>query len=131
MLHQHVEALEELEDDILYEWILDIRAASWTIKRATGAERVNVAILGNAEPHLHAHLIPRVVEGDPAPNQSPWDNPNPARPLAVFDRTAIVERLKEILVELKAGSSSGVKPPVFRPTSRVVNHNGESATELR
>ena len=35
------------------------------VLEATGAERINYEILGNVEPALHAHVIPRHASEDP------------------------------------------------------------------
>ena len=57
----HVEHLDELGGDDLLSFTRSIQQVSLAIKRATGVGRVNVAILGNQEPHLHAHLIPEAA----------------------------------------------------------------------
>jgi diadenosine tetraphosphate (Ap4A) HIT family hydrolase len=38
---------------------------------ATGAERINYEILGNVEPALHAHVIPRHAAEDPELRKKP------------------------------------------------------------
>lgn len=93
MFHEHVEAQEELEGSILESWMLDLKTASSVIKKVTGAPRINLAILGNAEPHLHAHLIPRMPGGDPIPTRSPWDHPLPVTPLHPTEVTHLVTEL--------------------------------------
>lgn len=58
-LSEHYEYLDEMPASLLTELMKDIHRASQAIKDVTGSRRVNVAVLGNTEPHVHAHLIPR------------------------------------------------------------------------
>jgi diadenosine tetraphosphate (Ap4A) HIT family hydrolase len=44
----------------------DLTRASQALEHVFAATKMNVQILGNAVPHLHAHLVPRYY-GDPAP----------------------------------------------------------------
>jgi diadenosine tetraphosphate (Ap4A) HIT family hydrolase len=46
----------------------DLARASEAIARVLTPIKMNVQILGNAVPHLHAHLVPRYY-GDPAPSR--------------------------------------------------------------
>lgn len=89
----HLEDFAELPPDRLIQFTHDMQIAAKAIARATGAARVNYAILGNAESHLHAHLIPRVPGGDPVPNKSPWSHPEPVRELAASVRIRLVKRI--------------------------------------
>lgn len=73
-LDAHYESLEELPEDVLMSFMQDIQAAMSAIKAATGAARVNVAILGNRDPHVHAHLIPRFPGEEEFPDCSPWND---------------------------------------------------------
>ena len=57
-------------------------------------ERLNIAILGNKDPHLHAHLIPRRVTDDNY-GVAPWENAAEHSKLAPADRTIIVDLLKQ------------------------------------
>lgn len=74
-LHHHYEDLTEVPENLMNAYMDDIRHAMKTIKNVTGCSRVNLAILGNAVPHVHAHLIPRYPEREENPNQSPWNDP--------------------------------------------------------
>jgi diadenosine tetraphosphate (Ap4A) HIT family hydrolase len=73
----HVEELFELASDARQFYLGDMVAASRAIKRAVGAERMNVAQLGNEIGRLHFHLIPRFGETDPG---------NPRTPIWSVDR---------------------------------------------
>jgi hypothetical protein len=51
-----------------------LQNAELAIRVATGASRVNIALLGNAVPHLHYHLIPRFPRYESLPMGAPWDD---------------------------------------------------------
>ncbi len=75
LLPEHVESLELLSSPVAMAFLNDIQIAMQAIRLATGAKRVNVAILGNRESHLHAHLIPRFPDSEDYPDHSPWNDP--------------------------------------------------------
>jgi len=74
VLHEHVEDLTTLPTAIAHHFLDDLRAAERAIRVVTGAGRMNWAVLGNVEPHLHAHLVPRTTGGATA-TLSPWEHP--------------------------------------------------------
>ena len=98
----HVESIEDVaEAEVLLRFMRDLQAVSRAVRKTVGALRVNVSFLGNQEPHLHAHLIPRVEGGDPVPQRSPWAHPAKVAPLdpgekarlrAAIGRAALDER---------------------------------------
>lgn len=81
VLDEHHEHLDEVPAKILAEFVNDIATFSSWLRTMPGVERINVSILGNAEPHVHAHLIPRRPSTEPEPKRSPWDDPRPRQPL--------------------------------------------------
>jgi diadenosine tetraphosphate (Ap4A) HIT family hydrolase len=80
-LHEHAEHLEELSPTDLTQLMQDVRRAGQAIRKATGATRINYAVLGNAAPHIHVHLIPRGGPGDLRGTDTPWGPPPPSEPL--------------------------------------------------
>lgn len=48
------------------QFLADMAALGDAVLAVTGAERINYEILGNVEPALHAHVIPRHASEDPA-----------------------------------------------------------------
>ena len=48
------------------QFLRDMAALGDAVLAVTGAERINYEILGNVEPALHAHIIPRHADEDPA-----------------------------------------------------------------
>jgi len=71
-LYSHYTELIRINPDILHEFMLDVQSVGKAIQEATGADRINYAILGNAVPHVHCHIIPRVWADDPNPTSTPW-----------------------------------------------------------
>lgn len=71
-LNEHFDHLDDVPSDVLYKFMEDVRRCSRTLRSVSDVERVNVAILGNRESHVHAHIIPRRGV-EPNFRQSPWD----------------------------------------------------------
>ena len=81
-VHEHAEKLEELSPERLTRLMLDVQRAGQAIRKATGAPRINYAVLGNAAPHIHVHLIPRGAPTDHHGTDTPWGPPPRTDPLA-------------------------------------------------
>jgi diadenosine tetraphosphate (Ap4A) HIT family hydrolase len=96
-LNQHAEQLDELEPELAAAFMQDIQTAGKAIREVTGAERVNLSILGNTVPHLHAHLIPRYPALEEKPGKSPWDDPRPKTELTVDTRSMLLHLLRVAL----------------------------------
>lgn len=92
-LDTHKESIEELSPEHASDFIHDIQKATRAIKGATKADRVNVAVLGNAVPHVHAHLIPRYRNNEPEPSKSPWDDPRPKVSLTKAMREQLMSQI--------------------------------------
>ena len=99
VFNEHIENFEELDINLAACFIKDIQKAAKAIKRAIMADKINYAILGNAEPHLHVHLIPRKKEGDPIPNRSPWNHPEPCSKLPLNKRDFIIKEIAYALLK--------------------------------
>jgi diadenosine tetraphosphate (Ap4A) HIT family hydrolase len=69
--HRHVREPYELAARERQMFFEDMCAAGAALERAFGADKMNFEILGNAVPHLHAHIKPRYY-GDPAPSRPLW-----------------------------------------------------------
>lgn len=96
-LNEHQDAFERVPADILMGFMKDIQAAMTAIQIATGAARVNVAILGNRDSHVHAHLVPRFPEKEEFPDCSPWNDLRPKTSLDGIDKTRIKTSILEAL----------------------------------
>lgn len=57
------------------QFLRDMAALGDAVIAVTGAERINYEILGNVQPALHAHVIPRHASEDPALRRQPvWQH---------------------------------------------------------
>jgi diadenosine tetraphosphate (Ap4A) HIT family hydrolase len=57
--------LNALDGDARQQFLADMARLGDAVLAVTGAERINYEILGNVEPALHAHVIPRHSAEDP------------------------------------------------------------------
>ncbi len=92
-LNEHVEHFDQAPPEVLSSFMSDLQDASLVLRKMANVERVNIAILGNKEPHLHAHVIPRRVD-DQNYGVSPWENAAPYSKLSPDDLTIFVDLLK-------------------------------------
>lgn len=103
VLGEHHEDFAELPLDLTQAFVADAQHAGRAIRRAVSAERINYAILGNASPHLHFHLIPR-GDPDPAPSRSPWNTTVPQTSLPPGRRDRLV---RSIALQLSQAGDEG------------------------
>lgn len=93
----HVEHLEALSEEELLAFKRDVVRVGSAVKRITGAARVNYAVLGNATPHLHAHVIPRTPGVEELATRSPWNDPRPLAELPPTDAARLTSQLARAL----------------------------------
>lgn len=94
-LNDHYEQLDQVPRTLANDFMEDMQQAVALLKTALGSPRINVAILGNAEAHVHAHLIPRYPTQEPLPERSPWDDPRPRVKLEPAEEVRLLAHLKE------------------------------------
>jgi diadenosine tetraphosphate (Ap4A) HIT family hydrolase len=63
--------LNALTGETRQQFLHDMASLGDAVLSVTGAERVNYEILGNVEPALHAHVIPRHAGEDPDLRRKP------------------------------------------------------------
>lgn len=95
-LRDHHEHLAHLPPDITNAFIADVQAVGRALETALQPVRVNYAVLGNVEPHVHAHVIPR-SDDEPKPHRTPWEHPRPPARLAEGRAEALATLLREAL----------------------------------
>lgn len=95
--NSHADHLDEMSESDYLGFMLDVQRAVRILKQATGVNRVNVSILGNAESHVHAHLIPRYSETERYPGKSPWNDPRPHMVLPNTEKEMVVATIRELL----------------------------------
>jgi len=77
-----VSDLNALSGESRRQFLDDMARLGDAVLRETGAERINYEILGNVEPALHAHVIPRYPTEPPEKRTKPvwlhdWDAAQP------------------------------------------------------
>ena len=68
----------------------------------TGAYRVNYGILGNSDPFLHAHIVPRyLTEPENLRNGLPWSYPKKLMDVTAFDPVRDKELMGKIATAIQ------------------------------
>jgi diadenosine tetraphosphate (Ap4A) HIT family hydrolase len=99
-----VPTLNDLDTTARERFLLDMTLIGDAILEVTGAARINYEILGNSEPALHVHILPR-YEAEPEDlrrgpiwfydwSKAPQFDPVVHKPLMDKLRTAIEKRVK-------------------------------------
>lgn len=77
------------------KFLLEMSQVAEATLKATKADRINYELLGNSEPHLHWHLIPR-YQTEPEPSRTIWTIDKKIRQGKEYDpSSAEVPRLRE------------------------------------
>ena len=74
----HVEELHELPNRQRTMFLQEMASVAEAVYKAFRPKKLNYELLGNSEPHLHWHLIPR-YEDDPEPLSPVWILPKTVR----------------------------------------------------
>ncbi len=92
-----VESLNALDKPARTTFLNDMALVGDVLLEITAAERINYAIMGNAEPALHAHIVPRYkIEPKEMRKSLPWSYPREVVDQVVFD----FERDRELMQSL-------------------------------
>ena len=71
-----VASINNLEHAQRAEYLCDMALIGDALLEVTGAYRINYSILGNSDPFLHAHIIPRFLsEPEECRSGLPWSYP--------------------------------------------------------
>jgi diadenosine tetraphosphate (Ap4A) HIT family hydrolase len=97
VLNKHIEHWEDVPSSLLNAYVADSQRAMKAISKLTGTPRVNLAVLGNTDSHVHFHLIPRYPHSEALPNKSPWNDP---RPQTKMSSIAVAELVADLAREL-------------------------------
>jgi diadenosine tetraphosphate (Ap4A) HIT family hydrolase len=100
-LNDHVEHLDQADPGLMSDFIADLQRASLVLRKVGDVERVNIAVLGNKVPHLHAHVIPRRI-ADNNHGVSPWENAAPLKKLADEARIQLLGDLQHAFRQVGA-----------------------------
>lgn len=58
-LHAHHTELFQLSSDLLASYAKDVANVAQAVKHAFSAEKINYAVYGDIESHLHFHVVPK------------------------------------------------------------------------
>ena len=93
-----VASLNDLSREKRAEYLCDMATVGDALMEVTGAYRINYAILGNSEPVLHAHIVPRYLsEPDEYRKNVPWSHPDSEKDTMLFN----YERDKSLIDQLR------------------------------
>ena len=94
-----VESLNDLNQDQRAQYLGDMTRVGDALLEVTGAYRINYGVLGNSDPALHAHIIPRYAsEPDEYRRDLPWSYPNEVMNATQFN----YQRDRELIQQLAA-----------------------------
>jgi len=106
-LNPHFEDFSTLPQDLLAAFLEDMRDASLAMRQVTASPRVNYAVLGNTEPHVHCHLVPRYPDREAKPLETPWDDPRAWMGLAVEVKVRLRRDIAARLAVVRSTTDSG------------------------
>jgi diadenosine tetraphosphate (Ap4A) HIT family hydrolase len=72
-LKEHVREPYYLSPDVQSEHFREVMRAAEALERTFQPVKMNFSCYGNAEPHVHWHLVPRYAY-DPHPRKDPWED---------------------------------------------------------
>ncbi len=94
-----VGSINELNREQRSAFLCDMVTVGDALLEVTGSFRINYAILGNTDPALHAHIVPRyMTEPDEIRKGPPWSYPREVLDANMFD----YERDMELIARLAA-----------------------------
>jgi diadenosine tetraphosphate (Ap4A) HIT family hydrolase len=92
-------SLNDLDRPQRAAYLCDMALIGDALLEVTGAYRINYAILGNTDPVLHAHIVPRYLdEPDDLRLVPPWEHLRVPGQRRIFD----YERDRELIQQLAA-----------------------------
>lgn len=107
--------LNALTGDARRQFLDDMAALGDAVLAETGAERINYEILGNVEPALHAHVIPRHASEDAARRKQPvWLHDWSAAPPFTAALAELGRRLAARLSSILPPAAGGDPDPAGR-----------------
>lgn len=89
--------LNALDENMRSRYLLDMSLVGDALLEVTSACRINYAIMGNTDPYLHAHIVPRyMTEPEQYRQTLPWSYPKEQSNGRPFD----LERDKELMGQI-------------------------------
>jgi diadenosine tetraphosphate (Ap4A) HIT family hydrolase len=94
-----VPSINDLDRSKRAEYLFDMALIGDALLEVTGAFRINYGILGNSDPFLHAHIVPRYLNEPKKYRRGlPWSYPRKLMDGLAFD----YERDKDLLQRIAA-----------------------------
>ena len=93
-------SLNDLDAAARTSYLSDMALVGDALLAATGCERVNYDILGNTDPALHAHIVPRYAD-EPAKSR--------AMPIWLYDWSAAPNFSEELHGEMRRSIAGAIK----------------------
>ena len=101
-----VPSINDLTRSQRLAFLADMVVVGDALLEVTGAYRINYGIMGNSDPALHAHIVPRYMsEPDDLRCGLPWTYPAPVIATRYFDRLrdrALMDQLAAAIQKLCA-----------------------------
>lgn len=95
-MQENIVEIYDLSDADYTQAMLEIRKVAKAFAEITGADKMNVATLGNVVPQLHIHIIAR-FKNDAAFPKPVWSVDLPASPYSDIKAQQVIEEIKEIM----------------------------------
>ena len=96
-----VSSLNDLDKEQRAIFLLDMAAIGDALMQVTGAYRINYAVMGNSDPNLHAHIVPRFSdEPEVYLHDQPWSYPREITMGRKFDEgrdRELIQQLKKVI----------------------------------
>jgi len=101
-----VPSLNDLSQQQRASYLCDMSLVGDALLEVTGAYRINYAILGNSDPVLHSHIVPRYIdEPEVLRLNGPWSYPQETKDSQLFN----YERDCELMCLLREAISRRTK----------------------
>lgn len=93
VLRDHVTELHHLEPEMRHKFMEDACRLAAAVDKTVRPDKMNHAVLGNAVPHLHWHLIPR-RRSEPFPTHAIWEDEFPHLRLTDEEFRELAEQIR-------------------------------------
>ncbi len=102
---KHASELHEVTPEFRTQFLADMALVAEAVHRAFAPKKLNEELLGNTEPHMHWHIIPR-YEDDPLPQRPIWEIDPKLRDgqlseMSVEEREIMKRQLREAIEKVR------------------------------
>ena len=94
-LKEHVREPYDLTPDVQRAHFREVMRAAEALDKTFQPVKMNFSCYGNAEPHVHWHVVPRYAD-DPHPGQDPWEDVE-----RFGERTIGADEAREIAAQIR------------------------------